>query len=102
MLDSQLRNLNLRHIQADEIWTFCQKKQGKLSDTEKLNPELGDQYLFVALDFSKKLDNLRAAISLHVAHYNFCRIHGTLGTTPAVAAGVTAEPWPLERLLAVM
>ncbi len=50
--------------------------------------------------FSKKFENLRAAISLHFANYNFCRIHGTLGTTPAVAAGVASEPWTIDRLLA--
>ncbi|MBZ0256483.1 IS1 family transposase [bacterium] len=38
--------------------------------------------------FSKKLDNLKAAVALHFAHYNFVRIHKTLKTTPAVASGV--------------
>jgi hypothetical protein len=37
--------------------------------------------------FSKKVENLAAAVSLHFFHYNFCRVHKTLGTTPAVAAG---------------
>ena len=37
--------------------------------------------------FSKKAENLAAAVSLHFAYYNFCRVHKTLGTTPAVAAG---------------
>lgn len=35
--------------------------------------------------FSKKVENLAAAVSLHFMHYNFCRVHKTLGTTPAVA-----------------
>ena len=39
--------------------------------------------------FSKKLDNLKAAVALHFAHYNFVRIHGSLRVTPAMAAGVT-------------
>jgi len=50
------------------------------------------------LGFSKKLDNLNAAVALHVAHYNFCRIHGKLGKTPAMAAGVTNDIWTLEEL----
>lgn len=29
--------------------------------------------------FSKKLENLAAAVSLHFMHYNFCRVHKTLG-----------------------
>lgn len=49
--------------------------------------------------FSKKLSNLRAAVALHFAHYNFCRIHQTLRATPAMAAGVTDEVWSLQRLL---
>jgi hypothetical protein len=52
----------------------------------------------LSLGFSKKLENLIAAIHLHVAHYNFCRRHGTLRMSPAMAAGVTGELWGLERL----
>jgi len=49
--------------------------------------------------FSKKLANLKAACALHFAHYNFCRVHSSLRVTPAMAAGVSAEVWPLSRLL---
>jgi len=38
--------------------------------------------------FSKKLENLKAALSLHFAWYNFCRIHSFLRVTPAMAAGL--------------
>ena len=41
------------------------------------------------LCFSKKLQNLRAAMALYVAHYNFCRIHGSLRMSPAMAIGLT-------------
>lgn len=43
----------------------------------------------LALGFSKKLENLDAAIALYVVHYNFCRWHNTLGKTPAMAAKIT-------------
>jgi IS1 family transposase len=33
--------------------------------------------------FSKKVENLRAAVSLHFAHYNFVRVHRSLRVTPA-------------------
>jgi len=49
--------------------------------------------------FSKKLENLKAACALHFAWYNFCRVHSTLRLTPAMAAGVSSEIWPLDRLL---
>jgi len=49
--------------------------------------------------FSKKLENLKAACALHFAHYNFCRVHSSLRVTPAMAAGVAMEIWPLQSLL---
>jgi hypothetical protein len=35
------------------------------------------------------LENLGAAVALHVALYTFCRIHRSLRCTPAMAAFVT-------------
>lgn len=49
--------------------------------------------------FSKKLDNLKAALALHFAYYNFVRIHRSLRVTPAMAAGVTDRVWDLAELL---
>jgi transposase-like protein/IS1 family transposase len=52
--------------------------------------------------FSKKWSNLRAALSLHFAYYNFCRKHISLkGATPAMAAGLTDRVWGLADLLSV-
>src|SRR6266508_1342310 len=52
--------------------------------------------------FSKKVENLAAAVSLHFMHYNFCRVHKTLGTTPAVASGVTDHVWPISEVIALL
>jgi|CXWL01.1.fsa_nt_gi IS1 family transposase len=49
--------------------------------------------------FSKKVENLRAAVSLHFAHYNFVRTHKTLRVTPAMAAGVSDRLWSMEELV---
>jgi hypothetical protein len=49
--------------------------------------------------FSKKLANLRAALALHFAHYNFLRVHRTLRVTPAMEAGITGHVWTWEELL---
>ena len=49
--------------------------------------------------FSKKLNNLKAAVALHFAWYKFCRIHGSLRVTPAMEAGITNSVWQFERLL---
>jgi IS1 family transposase len=48
---------------------------------------------------SKKLANHGSAMALFFAYYNFCRVHMTLKSTPAKAAGLTTETWSLERLL---
>jgi IS1 family transposase len=50
--------------------------------------------------FSKKLENLKAACAVHFAWYNFCRIHSTLRVTPAMAANLSQEVWPIDRLVA--
>jgi IS1 family transposase len=223
ILDRQMRGFHSRLIQVDEIWTFVRKKEQRLKAEEKQNPEIGDQYVFVALDaetklipvftvgkrngetasrfmgelkerlngngriqlttdgfrayiqavennfgsdvdyaqlvklfgsepagfgryappkvkeavstvingapdkkhistsyveshnltmrmqirrftrltnaFSKKLQNLKSALALYFAHYNFCRIHRTLRVTPAMEAGVTNRLWSIGDLL---
>ena len=48
--------------------------------------------------FSKKIENLEHAVSLHFMHYNFARIHKTLRVTPAMAAGVSDHVWSLEEI----
>jgi IS1 family transposase len=51
--------------------------------------------------FSKKVENHAWAVSLHLMHYNFARIHKTLRITPAMAAGVTDHVWSLEEIAAL-
>ncbi len=55
LLDRQLRNLKLEHLQCDETWTFCRKKQGHLTDEEKRDDSIGDQFLYIAFDEKTKL-----------------------------------------------
>ncbi len=55
LMDRRFRNLELNHLQCDEIWTFVRKKQGKLKPQEEGNHRIGDQYLFIALDEETKL-----------------------------------------------
>ena len=58
--------------------------------------------------FSKKVENLTFAVSLHYMHYNFCRPHATLTkrhgkpTTPAMAAGVARYPWSVHQLVGLL
>jgi IS1 family transposase len=50
--------------------------------------------------FSKKWENLWAALCLHFAYYNLCRIHRSLRVTPAMEAGITDHVWEIAELLA--
>ena len=50
-----MRNLKLRHIQADEIWTFVGCKQDNSNKALVITQGMGDQYLYVAFDQDTKL-----------------------------------------------
>jgi IS1 family transposase len=49
--------------------------------------------------FSRKLENLKAAVALHFAYYNFCRVHASIRVTPAMEAGLTGHIWSVSELL---
>ncbi len=46
------------------------------------------RFIRLTSGFSKKAANLEAAGVLHYMHYNFIRIHQSLGVKPAMEAGV--------------
>lgn len=54
--------------------------------------------------FSRKVENLAHAMSLHFMHYNFARPHRSLKypRTPAMAAGVADHIWSLEEIAALL
>jgi IS1 family transposase len=62
--------------------------------------------------FSKKVENLTHAVSLHYMHYNFARVHSALTITdengkrikrtPAMAAGVTDHVWTLREIAGLL
>ena len=50
--------------------------------------------------FSKKWGNLKAALALYFAWYNFCRIHSSIRVTPAMETGLAGHVWSIDELLA--
>jgi len=49
--------------------------------------------------FSKKVENLKAAVALHFAHYNFVRIHSSLDVTPVMEAKIDIRLWTIGDLI---
>jgi IS1 family transposase len=52
--------------------------------------------------FSKKVENHAHSVALFALYYNFVRIHKTLRTTPAMAAGVTKRLWEIGDIVDVL
>lgn len=52
--------------------------------------------------FSKKVENLAAAVALHFVWYNFGRVHQTLRVTPAMEAGLSDHAWTVAEVVALL
>ena len=48
---------------------------------------------------SKKWKYHEHRLAICFLYYNFCRVHSTIKTTPAIKAGIANRPWTLEELL---
>jgi transposase-like protein/IS1 family transposase len=53
LMDVKMRGLRPKYLQVDEIWTYVQKKRVRVRQGD--SPEIGDQYVFVAIDEETKL-----------------------------------------------
>ena len=84
MDDSELAAIGTSHVERNNltIRTFVRR------------------FTRLALGFSKKLENLEAAVNLHVADFNFCWRPGAMRITPAMATGITPRLWTFNDLLA--
>ncbi|HXU30731.1 MAG TPA: hypothetical protein VN851_09160 [Thermoanaerobaculia bacterium] len=72
------------------------------SHVERLNLHvrmMGRRFTRLTTGFSRKRDNLRAAVALFVASYNFTWMHSALRCTPAMAAGIARKPWSVRELV---
>jgi transposase-like protein/IS1 family transposase len=52
----------------------------------------------LCLGWSRKLANHRHSVAIFVATHNYVKRHSTLGTTPAVGAGLASAVWTVEDL----
>jgi hypothetical protein len=69
----------------------------------ELKAKLGDE---IELGLQKadvqKVENHAHSVALFAMYYNFVRIHKTLRTTPAMAAGVTKRLWEVGDMVDVL
>ncbi|MBI2818494.1 MAG: hypothetical protein HYX73_00810 [Acidobacteria bacterium] len=59
------------------------------------------RYTRLANAFSRKIENHAAAVALNYFANNFVKIHRTLRTSPAMAAGITDRLWEVSDLVAL-
>lgn len=52
--------------------------------------------------FSKKFENHCHALALYFVFYNFCRVHKTLGATPAMASGLVDRVMKITDVVALI
>lgn len=60
------------------------------------------RYARKTLGYSKRVENHVHELALYLTHYNWCRKHSTLKTTPAVAAGLAARPYDMDWLVGLV
>lgn len=53
LMDAKMQNLNSRYLEVDEIWCYVGKKRRNVRSGD--SPELGDQWVYVAIDAETKL-----------------------------------------------
>jgi IS1 family transposase/transposase-like protein len=53
-MDKVVRDLEIQQLQCDEVWTYARKHDRRLTTEERLNDELGSQFIFLALDPKSK------------------------------------------------
>ncbi|MDZ4687898.1 MAG: hypothetical protein SH850_22725 [Planctomycetaceae bacterium] len=86
---------------VENLWTICTSHVERFNCTTRMFVK---RFCRLTLCFSKKLENLQAAVALYIAYYNWCwrsRENGNSGRlrlTPAMQAGLCNELWKIEDL----
>lgn len=89
-------------VSRDKVWGSPDPSRITTSHVERQNLTMRTnirRLTRLTNGFSKKVENLRAAVALHFAYYNFVRVHSSIKTTPALAAGVADRRWTLADLV---
>ena len=103
-VDSERRYSPARIISAEKIAISGAPAEERIctSHVERTNLHIRMQmrrFTRLTNAFSRKRDNLRAALALHFAAYNFTWMHSSIRMTPAMKAGIARKPWSVRDLL---
>lgn len=104
-LDSERRYSPAAIIATEKraIWGNPAEEKICTSHVERVNLHvrmMSRRFTRLTTGFSKKRENLKAAVSLFAATYNLTWSHRTLkGCTPAMVAGIARKPWTVRELL---
>ncbi len=89
-------------IEREPVFGNPEEAQISTSHVERNNLTLRMQmrrFTRLTNAFSRKPESHQAAVGLHVARYNLCRVHETVRTTPAMALGVSDHIWSIGELV---
>lgn len=98
----EMRESRLYRVEFDTFEQFMQAKRPSVTTNNLTIRTLMHRMMRKSLGFSKNLSKLRAATALHVAYYNYCWVHGTLKTSPAVAAGIASRPFKFREFYEIV
>jgi len=94
---AKIRDANKKPVRGNPRWDRISTSH---VERQNLNIRMGVRRMTRLTNaFSKKWENHEAATALYLAYYNFCRIHGTIKTTPAVESGLADHQWTVRELL---
>jgi IS1 family transposase len=105
----EYRNSRLQYDPSEIVGTKRMRMRGAIEDrtictshVERNNLTIRTfmkRFCRLTIGFSRKIENLEAAVNLHVAYFNFCWRPGEMRVTPAQAAGITDHCWTFDELL---
>jgi transposase-like protein len=103
-MDSERRYSPARIISAEKVAVSGSPAEERIctSHIERANLHVRMQmrrFTRLTNAFSRKRENLRAALALHFAAYNFTWMHSGIRMTPAMKAGIARKPWTVRDLL---
>jgi hypothetical protein len=93
LITSVTKNVNCGEVHEAEIGT---SRMERFNLTTRMSVR---RFTRLPSAHSKKQRNHDLMLGLYFAWYNWCRKHSSIKSTPAVEAGLAAEPWTLKRLL---